>query len=73
MYNKDVKFAQGLIKAHIINAYSPEQLVAIELFRKGITEADFFNMRHKLGIDEPTVIRIANHLRDTWRTKNDHY
>ncbi|GAG74755.1 unnamed protein product, partial [marine sediment metagenome] len=51
MDNENVKFAQGLIQAHIINAYSPAQLVAMELFRKGITEADFFNMRHELGID----------------------
>jgi hypothetical protein len=69
MVDKNVKFTQGLIAAHITYAYSPEQIVAIELYRKGITEADFFNMRHKLGIDEPTLIRIANHLRDTWRTK----
>jgi hypothetical protein len=67
-----LRFTRDLITAHIINAYSPEELIAMELFRAGITEADYFNMRKGLNTDEPTVIRIANYLRDTWRTRNEH-
>ena len=66
-----LKFTRDLITAHIINSYTPEELIAMELFRKGITEAEYFNMRHGLNVDEPTVIKIANYLRDNWRTRNE--
>lgn len=66
-----IKFTKGLIAAHITNAYSPEEFVSMELFRKGITEGDFLRMQGRLGIDKPTVVAIANYLRDAWRIKSE--
>lgn len=55
------------VTSMIINNISPEEVVAGDLFRKGITEQDYFKMKGLLGIPDPTFLKIANHLRDNWR------
>lgn len=69
-FTKNLKHTLEEINTHITYAYSPEYLVAKSLHKQGITEADFFNMRDKLNVDYPTIVKIANCLRDLWRKEN---
>lgn len=63
-----LRYTQERITSMIINNITPEEVVANDLFRKGITEADYYAMKgHTVGIDEPTFIKISNYLRDNWR------
>ncbi len=70
--SQKLKLTQDQIKNHIINALAPEQLVAISLFKKGLTEDDLWGMRERItNIDYPTFVKIANYLRDKWRETNE--
>ena len=62
-------YTRERVTSMIINNITPEQIVADDLFRKGITEDDYLKMKGHLGIDYPTFIKIANYLRDNWRTR----
>ncbi len=55
------------VQDKIQNAMPPELQVASYMRYNKITEEEFLAMKFSLGIDEPTFVRIANHLRDLWR------
>jgi hypothetical protein len=65
--NDKTKFAQNLINTHITYVESPEQRVAMKLFNFGVTEGEFLEMQKLLNCGQPTIVNIANHLRDSWR------
>jgi hypothetical protein len=66
------RYTQERITSMIINNITAEEVVANDLYRKYITEADYYTMRGRLGIDEPTFIKIGNYLRDNWRKAIEH-
>ena len=61
------RYTKERITSMIINNITAEEVVANDLYRKFITEADYYSMKGRLGIDEPTFIKIGNYLRDNWR------
>jgi hypothetical protein len=64
-----LRYTQERITSMIINNITPEEVVAGDLYRKYITEAEYFAMKDRLGIDYPTFVKIGNYLRDNWRTR----
>ena len=69
-YMDKVFITRDAIREYIIAPLPPEEHVALILYRKGITEEEFLNMQNSLNVNQPTIIRIANHLRDKWRKYN---
>ena len=61
------RYTKERITSMIINNITAEEVVANDLYRRYITEADYYAMKGRLGIDEPTFIKIGNYLRDNWR------
>ena len=61
------RYTRERITSMIINNITAEEVVANDLYRRCITEADYYTMKGRLGIDEPTFIKIGNYLRDNWR------
>lgn len=59
--------AKAHIKEKITDPMPPEKQVAIMLYLYGCKEQEFADMREYLDIDQPTHLRIQNHLRDRWR------
>ena len=62
-----LEFTKLIIRKHITQRLTPEQMVAVLLKEEGITEEEFFKMKDHLSISGPLRVTIANHLRDLWR------